>query len=236
MVGTDPNGGKSLLRGAGNPRVGLTLRFSPESDSEENRLFKRSMHQEQKPEERMERSDEYLLEMAIRGDGGSFGELVRRWERRIHGFIRRYVGDREEALDLTQNTFVKAYENLDRLSNPSFFSSWLYKIALNECRMRFRRQARRRDVSIEDTGAEVEWRERDLLTPERTLVGRELVERVESAFRRLPREQREVILMKELQGLRFQDIAEILNVPLSTAKSRLYVGLKSLRKLVEELP
>ena len=86
----------------------------------------------------MVRSEEYLLQLALEGDGASFGELAQRWQSRIFGFIHRYVGNREEAQDLTQDTFAKAYQNLDRLADPARFSSWLYKIALNECRMRFR--------------------------------------------------------------------------------------------------
>ncbi len=182
----------------------------------------------------MHQTDEYLLEMAIQGDGGSFGALVQRWEGKIYGFIRRYVGDREDARDLTQDTFVKAYQHLDRLSNPAFFSAWLYKIALNECRMCFRRQKGSRSVPLEDTQKEVDQREREEVLPDRTFEGRERVRRLEEAFQLLPPEQREVILMKEFQGLRFQDIAAVLEVPLSTAKSRLYVGLKTLRRLMEE--
>src|SRR5690606_40488229 len=98
------------------------------------------MHQRYKASERMSVSDEHLLELALQGDGDCFGQLVERWEGKIYGFIYRYVRNREEARDLTQDTFTKAFQNLDRLSDPARFSSWLYTIALNECRMRFRRQ------------------------------------------------------------------------------------------------
>lgn len=182
----------------------------------------------------MHQTDEYLLEMAIQGDGGSFGALVQRWEGRIYGFIRRYVGDREDARDLTQNTFVKAYQHLDRLSNPAFFSAWLYKIALNECRMCFRRKKGARSVPLEETQREVDQQEHEEVLPDRTFEGRERLARLREVFQLLPPEQREVILMKEFQGLRFQDIASVLEIPLSTAKSRLYVGLKTLRRLMEE--
>ena len=182
----------------------------------------------------MHQTDEYLLEMAIQGDGGSFGALVQRWEGKIYGFIRRYVGDREDARDLTQNTFVKAYQHLDRLSNPAYFSAWLYKIALNECRMCFRRRKGSRAVPLEETQREVDEQERVDVLPDRTFEGRERVQQLTEAFQLLPPEQREVILMKEFQGLRFQDIAAVLDIPLSTAKSRLYLGLKTLRRLMEE--
>ncbi len=192
------------------------------------------MHQHSELPETAQCSDEYLLLRALQGNPGSFGELVRRWERRIFGFIRRYVGDSEEARDLTQNTFTKAYVNLGSLSDPARFSSWLYKIAVNECRMRLRSRSRRPTADWEESAAAIERSEPDRLTPEVYYQGREKLQRLEAAFRMLPREQQEVILMKEFQGMKFQHIAEVLDIPLSTAKSRLYLGLRTLRRLVED--
>jgi RNA polymerase sigma-70 factor (ECF subfamily) len=192
------------------------------------------MHHLDESEEKMARSDEYLLQMALEGDGASFGVLVQRWEKRIYGFICRYVGNREEARDLTQDTFTKAYQNLDRLVEPARFSSWLYKIALNECRMRFRREKGTHRIPWEESRAEARRSERVEENPESRLEIVQNVDLLKKVFRDLPREQREVILMKEFQGLKFHEISEILSVPLSTAKSRMYLGLKTLRKLMEE--
>lgn len=198
------------------------------------RLSVSPMHHHSDLPETVHCSDEYLLQLALQGHAGSFGELVRRWERRIFGFIRRYVGDSEDARDLTQNTFTKAYLNLARLSDPARFSSWLYKIAVNECRMRLRSRGRRPTVDWEQNAAAIDRVEQDHLTPEAHYQGREKLNRLETAFRLLPREQQEIILMKEFQGMKFQDIADVLEIPLSTAKSRLYLGLRTLRRLVEE--
>lgn len=181
----------------------------------------------------MTRSDEYLLEMALQGDDVSFGELVGRWQRRIFGFICRYVGNSEEAQDLTQDTFTKAYQNLDRLSDPARFSSWVYKIALNECRMRFRREGKMQRMPLEEY-LESGRAQVDEETPERTLASKEAASALRRAFEDLPEEQRAVILMKEYQGLKFHEIADVLDVPLSTVKSRMYLGLKTLRKLMEK--
>ena len=184
----------------------------------------------------MERSDEYLLELALQGDSACFGELSQRWQYRVYGFIYRYVGNSEEAQDLTQDTFTKAYQNLDRLSHPGRFSSWLYKIALNECRMRFRRQRNVRPVPLGDDAHRA--RENEAVaavnTPEETLAAKETVQILREAFGGLPEEQKTVILMKEYQGLKFHEISEILEVPLSTVKSRMYLGLKTLRRLLEK--
>jgi len=177
-------------------------------------------------------SDENLLRLALAGDGGCFGELVTRWERRIYGFIFRYVGDREEARDLTQETFAKAYKNLGRLSDPRKFSSWLYKIALNECRMRFRR--RRWDTVPLPDSVEAALEKADQPTPEQALASKERVQLLRQTLMKLPEEQKTVILMKEYQGLKFREIAEVLDLPLSTVKSRMYLGLKTLRRLMEK--
>ena len=180
-------------------------------------------------------SDEYLLELALQGDRSCFGELIERWQRKIYAFICRYVGNSTDAQDLTQDTFTKAYTNLDRLADPARFPSWLYKIALNECRMRFRKERRAQLVPLpeeEDPGGPELAVE--TTTPETQLAVQEEIELVRGAFKELPEEQRAVILMKEYQGLKFHEISEILEIPLSTVKSRMYLGLKTLRKLMEK--
>lgn len=182
----------------------------------------------------MDRTDEHLLELAAEGDAACFGELIERWERRIFGFIYRYVGNREEAKDLTQDTFTKAFRNLGRLTDRTRFSSWLYKIALNECRMRFRRESRFPKVSWEQNREELQKTTRDHRTPATTLENREQVHLLREVIGLLPEEQKLVIIMKEYQGLKFHEISEILGIPLSTAKSRMYLGLKTIRKLMEE--
>ncbi|HLV02898.1 MAG TPA: sigma-70 family RNA polymerase sigma factor [Acidobacteriota bacterium] len=180
-------------------------------------------------------SDEHLLELALQGDGDCFGQLVERWEGKIYGFIYRYVRNREEARDLTQDTFTKAFQNLDRLSDPARFSSWLYTIALNECRMRFRRQnPAYRISSLDESRNDIEQLDRHEVTPERTYEGREKIRQMIEAFGHLPDEQRVVILMKEYQGLKFHEIADALDIPVSTAKSRLYLGLRTLKRLMEK--
>jgi RNA polymerase sigma-70 factor (ECF subfamily) len=184
---------------------------------------------------KMNRSEQYLLELALQGDTACFGELIERWQRKIYGFICRYVGNSDEAQDLTQDTFTKAYSNLDRLADPERFSSWLYTIALNECRMRFRRRRRIQLVALpEEQDEVVPIPLRDHAdSPEAELAIKENIEVLRKAFDELPEEQREVILMKEYQDLKFHEISDILGIPLSTAKSRMYLGLKTLRKLME---
>ncbi len=198
------------------------------------RLFWPAMHLEE-TRQKIIRSEQYLLELALQGDTACFGELIERWQRRIYGFICRYVGNADEAHDLTQDTFTKAFSNLGRLSDPERFSSWLYTIALNECRMRFRRRRKIQFVSLPEEDTEVvPIHLRDpAASPEAKLAVKEDVQVLREAFDQLPEEQKEVILMKEYQDLKFHEISEILAIPLSTVKSRMYLGLKTLRKLME---
>lgn len=182
----------------------------------------------------MTQTDQCLLDSALRGDVHSFGQLVERWRSRIFGFIFRYTGDREDAHDLTQETFTKAYKNLNRLTDPASFPAWVYKIALNECRMRFRRIKRSQLVDLDEERDTAGAARIDERTPEEVFHRRELQRVLQAAFEELPAEQRAVIVMKEYQGLKFREISEILSVPLSTVKSRLYLGLKTLKGLVEK--
>ena len=136
----------------------------------------------------MTQTDQVLLDLALGGDADSFGKLVERWQGRVFGFIVRYTGDREDARDLTQDTFAKAYQNLGRLSDPTSFPAWVYKIALNECRMRFRRSKRSKQVDLDEdremVGAEVDER-----TPETAYRQTELRRVFESVFE----EQNEIL-------------------------------------------
>ena len=181
----------------------------------------------------MTQTDQYLLDLAVSGDNESFGKLVERWQGRVFGFILRYTGNREDARDLTQNTFAKAFQNLHRLADPNRFPSWVYKIALNECRMRFRSAGGLQAVALEEH-EESEGVEADPHTPETRMRQTEIRDVLERTFQDLSEEQRTVIVMKEYQGLKFREIAEILGIPISTVKSRLYLGLKTLKGLVEE--
>lgn len=187
----------------------------------------------------MEFSDEYLVRKYLDGDVSQFNILIQRWHKRIFNFVYRNVGDYEAARDLTQDAFTKAFLKIRELDDPSRFSSWLYKIALNECRMSFRRVKGKHKIPLEIYHAS-EAQEQELRrvmseeqeNPEETLRRRESVDCLREVIRLIPEEQRLVIVMKEYENLKFHQIAEILDVPLSTVKSRVYLGLKTLKRLL----
>jgi RNA polymerase sigma-70 factor, ECF subfamily len=179
-------------------------------------------------------SDEELVAAFQSGDISAFDLLVQRWDRRIQGVVFRLVGNHEEARDLSQEAFLKAYRALGTFKKEARFSSWLYQIAVNATRDRFRRRRRRVDVSLEDVDDGAETSLRDAAPSALELVeSSDLSRAVAAAMAELPDEQREVVILKEYEGLTFPEIAETLDVPLSTVKTRLYRGLGQLRVRLE---
>ena len=181
---------------------------------------------------RMTWTDEELVAKTIGGDADSFNELIHRWERPIYALAYRQIGREEDARDVCQDTFLRAYRALNGFRGQAKFSSWLYRIALNLCRDWMRRERRTpvvqapEDMDLMDLAAARE--------PSETIedrVGRhDLTRAVERAMALLPEEQRTAIVLKEYQGLTFQEIADLLGCPLSTVKTRLYQGLTVLRR------
>jgi RNA polymerase sigma-70 factor (ECF subfamily) len=180
-------------------------------------------------------TDEELVEAFQGGDLSAFDLLVRRWDRKIQGAIFRIMGTEDEARDLCQETFLKAYRALGSFKGESRFSSWLYQIALNLCRDRMRRRKGRTMVSLDDLDEDgAAFVSRDRPSALDLVEKGDLSRAVAAAVAALPEEQREVIILKEYQDLTFLEIAETLGVPLSTVKTRLYRGLGQLRQHLEK--
>jgi RNA polymerase sigma-70 factor (ECF subfamily) len=180
-------------------------------------------------------SDEQIVERALAGDGEAFGEIVCRWERRIFALAYGILGREEDARDATQETFIAAYRNLKGFRGDAKVSSWLHRIAVNQCITRQRRARVRGESSLE--GAEEDGAQfaSDLeASPAVSVEEREQTEAVRRAVNALPPELRSVVVMKEFEDLTFQEIADTLGVPLSTVKSRLYTALKQLRLRLEK--
>jgi RNA polymerase sigma-70 factor (ECF subfamily) len=179
-------------------------------------------------------TDEELVTAFRAGDSSAFDQLVKRWERKIQGAVYRIMGSGEDAKDLTQETFLRAYRGVATFKSEARFSSWLYQIPLNLCRDRLRQRKGRTLVSIDDLDAASSARlERKTSTAQDVVEARDLSRLVSTAMASLPEEQREVIVLKEYQGLTFQEIADSLRVPVSTVKTRLYRGLVQMREHLE---
>ena len=164
--------------------------------------------------------DPDLIAKARRGDVEAYNLLVSRWEKRVFNYLLRLVSNREDALDVSQEVFLKAYQNLPKLDDPARFSGWLFRIAHNEAFTLLRRRKPETDLAGEPRPQDVNPR---LLPIELSLA-------VESALSRLHPDQREAVLLKVYQGFKFDEMAEILDCPVSTVKSRLYTALDLLKK------
>jgi RNA polymerase sigma-70 factor, ECF subfamily len=184
----------------------------------------------------MPSTDEELVARSMGGDLDSFNQLVLRWERPIYALAYRVIGREEDARDVAQETFLRAFRALKGFKGQAKFSSWLYRITLNLCRDWIRRERRTPVVQAPEGVDVIELVGED--TPSETveeLVSRhELGRAVAKAMSQLPEEQRTAIILKEYHGLTFQEIADLLDCPLSTVKTRLYQGLTVLRKQLRE--
>ena len=180
-------------------------------------------------------TDEELVDRSRGGDVDSFNQLILRWERPIYALAYRVIGREEDARDVCQEAFLRAYRALPGFKGEAKFSSWLYRITLNLCRDWIRRQRRApvtqmpEETDLLEAAAAAGPRE----SIEDLVARRELSAVVESAMALLPAEQRTAIILKEYHGMTFQEIADLQGCPLSTVKTRLYQGLSVLRRQLE---
>jgi RNA polymerase sigma-70 factor, ECF subfamily len=167
--------------------------------------------------------DADLIRKARRGDVEAFNLLISRWERRVFNYLLRILQNREDALDLSQDVFLKAYQNLRKLDDPQRFAAWLFRIAHNEAYSLFRkRKPEGEPESEEHSGKTVAIGGVGVFPIELTIA-------VSSALGRLTADQREAVVLKIYQGFKFEEMAEILSCPVSTVKSRLYTALDLLK-------
>ncbi|MFO0901648.1 MAG: sigma-70 family RNA polymerase sigma factor [Pirellulales bacterium] len=173
--------------------------------------------------------DAQLIAATLNGDSQSFGELVRRYQDRVLHVILHVVGDRQEAEDLVQDTFVQAFVKLDTFRGGSAFYTWVYRIAFNLAASRQRRK--RTSVSVEDqreqTGADPADRAE---APEERVLREERAGQVQAALATLPEEFRTILVLREMEGCDYESIAEILDLPPGTVRSRLHRARAELRE------
>ena len=183
-------------------------------------------------------TDEKLLAMAVASDPEAFGEIVRRWERKIFALCFGMLGREDEARDAAQETFVAAYRNIGNFRGEAKVSSWLHRIAVNQCLTSKRRSRSRSEEYLDDETNEEErvFVAAAAFSPSNQTEQTERNVLVRQAVGSLPLDLRQVVLMKEFEEMTFQEISDTLEIPLSTVKSRLYTALKQLRSKLERLP
>ena len=176
-----------------------------------------------------------MVARCLEGDTECFNQLIVRWERPIYALACRLLGHDEDARDVCQDTFLRAFRALPGFKGQAKFSSWLYRIALNLCRDWLRRRRRTPVVPAPD-GVELTELRTDAPASqpmEDVLTRRQLSQSVAKAMRTLTADQRAALILKEYHDLTFQEIADLLGCPLSTVKTRLYQGLTVLRRELE---
>ncbi len=183
-------------------------------------------------------TDEQLVEQAVNENSEAFGEIVKRWERKIFALCFGMLAREDEARDAAQETFISAYKSLKNFRGDAKVSSWLHRIAVNQC-LTVKRRAKTRSESFldDENGAEEKVFVAPMrLSPSRTTEQNERFKIIRQAVNSLPVDLRQVVIMKEFEEMTFQEISDALDLPLSTIKSRLYTALKQLRMKLERTP
>jgi RNA polymerase sigma-70 factor (ECF subfamily) len=176
-----------------------------------------------------------LLERARKGDSEAFGILVERYQRRVVNVALAVVHNQEDALELAQETFVRAYENLDKFESRSSFSTWLYRIAANLAIDFWRREGRHVVLRGEDAENELRRMPTERGDSYKAASRSELSARLSKALEELTPEHRAVILLREVEGLSYDEISEVLQIPRGTVMSRLHYARTHLRTLLKDL-
>ncbi len=181
-----------------------------------------------------------LIARAKEGDQNAQGKVVQLWYKRIYNFGYKFFLDHDMAMEVSQKTFISMCKNLPALQDNARFKSWLYKIAVNYCREEARKKKGNRSLSFDlvwnkDAEDSPNWESSSQRydNPESQFQQRELSDVLQEALMELNVEQREVVIMKEYEGLKFREIAEVLNISENTVKSRMYYGLEGLRKILD---
>ncbi len=183
----------------------------------------------------MEKSDKFLVELALRDDKEAFEALILRYQNGIINYIYRMILDMDEAMDLAQEVFIKAYFSLNTYNPHYSFSTWIYKIASN-LTIDFLRKKKRKGLNTESLSA----RERELEIPDQSMnptvnLEKEMFyKKLEFALNMVPESLREFVILMDLNELSYNEISEIKNLPLGTVKNKIFRGREILRKFLED--
>jgi RNA polymerase sigma-70 factor (ECF subfamily) len=187
----------------------------------------------------VERSDSELVRASRRGDREAFRELVERYQRKVVSVALGMVHNRDNALEITQETFVKAFENLGSFKGESSFYTWLYRIVVNRAIDFQRRERRHPTVALDDhspSGEEYEGtlKEERLGDPYQQAQAREIGDRVTEAINELTPDHKAVILLREVEGLSYDEISRVMQCSKGTVMSRLHYARKKLQKKLKD--
>ena len=184
-------------------------------------------------------TDEELVRRVQSGDKGAFDLLVRKYQHKIVNLVSRYVREHATALDVSQEAFIKAYRAIGNFRGDSAFYTWLYRIAINTAKNHLVAEGRRppgTGVDVDDAERiDGETLMRDIATPERELLGVEIQSTVQRAIAALPEDLRTAIVLRELEGLSYEEIAEAMDCPIGTVRSRIFRARESIDRELRPL-
>ena len=183
--------------------------------------------------------DQELVVRVQKGDKSAFDLLVRKYQHRLAKLVSRYVYDRSEVEDVTQEAFIKAYRAIKGFRGESAFYTWLYRIAINTAKNYLVAQGRRpsiADVETEDAEAsDICTNLRDATTPERQMLADEIGRTVERVLAALPEDLRTAVTLREIDGLSYEEIAEVMNCPIGTVRSRIFRAREAIDQELQPL-
>ena len=192
------------------------------------------------PDMSSEASDLSLVQLAQKGDAGAFDALVRRYQHKVVKLVMRYVRDPAEAEDVAQEAFIKAYRALPRFRGDSAFYTWLYRIAINTAKNVIAARGRSPieydlDRPEGEESADLQARMKDTATPEAMALTEEIRSTVNAAIEALPEDLRNAIVLRELEGMSYEEIAEAMECPVGTVRSRIFRAREAIDNRLREV-
>lgn len=185
-----------------------------------------------------QQSDQQLVERVQKGDTRAFDLLVLKYQHKIFGLISRYIRDNDEIQDVAQEAFIKAFRALPKFRGDSAFYTWLYRIAINTAKNYLVARSRRPPATDIDVGDAEHFESasslKDIENPENALYGEELKQVVEAAMRALPEDLRAAVTLREFDGLSYEDIADVMECPVGTVRSRIFRAREAIDKQVQQ--
>lgn len=184
-------------------------------------------------------TDQLLVERVQQGDKRAFDMLVSKYQHKLMSLVSRYVSDYQEAQDVVQEAFIKAYRALPKFRGDSAFYTWLYRIGVNTAKNHLEAKKRRpsaSDVQVEDAeNFDEAYRLRDANTPEHQMLTTEIEKTIFAALDSLPDELRTALSLREFEGLSYEEIADIMQCPVGTVRSRIFRAREALDQKIKPL-
>lgn len=184
----------------------------------------------------MELDEKKLIERASNGDPAAFNRLMEAHERRMYAVALRICANREDAQDCLQETMLRIYRSIASFKGQSSFATWVYRITMNTCLDEIRRRKNKHNASL-DSLLETGWSPKDESgSPEKHAIDRETRKCVSNAIQELPEDMRAAIILRDIQGLTYEEIAQTLDINVGTIKSRISRGREKLREKLKKNP